>query len=174
MTWATALTSSGGSLAKLGAGTLILTASNTYTGGTTVAPARFWPPTAANLPGYSTSGSVSVAGGATLAVPTNSNGTTGWSSGQIDSLTANATWTSGAAALGIDTTQGDFTYGGGITQPLTLTKLGPNTLTLTGSNTYSGGTTVSAGTLQLGDWNRRPRRLAQPATSSTTPRWFTT
>ncbi len=32
-----------------------------------------------------------------------------------------------------------------------LTKLGAGTLTLTGANTYSGGTTVSAGTLQLGD-----------------------
>ena len=38
-----------------------------------------------------------------------------------------------------------------ITQNLALTKLGANTLTLTGSSTYSGATTVSGGTLQLGD-----------------------
>ena len=36
VTWATALTSSGGSLTKVGAGTLMLTASNTYTGATTI------------------------------------------------------------------------------------------------------------------------------------------
>ncbi len=33
----------------------------------------------------------------------------------------------------------------------TLTKLGADTLTLTGANTYTGGTTVSAGTLVIGD-----------------------
>ena len=54
----------------------------------------------------------------------------------------------------MDTTSGDFTYGSNITQGLSLTKLGTNTLTLTGSNTsYSGATVVSAGSLQLGDGN---------------------
>ena len=33
----------------------------------------------------------------------------------------------------------------------TLTKTGTGTLTLTGANTYTGGTTISAGTLQLGN-----------------------
>ena len=50
---------------------------------------------------------------------------------------ANATWTDNTSALGIDTTNGNFTYGGSITQALTLTKLGANTLTLTGANTYT-------------------------------------
>ena len=41
MTWATALTSSGGALTKIGSGTLTLTNLNTYTGGTTVAVGTF-------------------------------------------------------------------------------------------------------------------------------------
>ena len=51
-----------------------------------------------------------------------------------------------------------FTYPGSIqdgvgSAALSLVKAGSTTLVLTGSNTYSGGTTVNAGTLQLGDNN---------------------
>ncbi len=42
------------------------------------------------------------------------------------------------------------TFGGVISGSGSVTKLGTNTLTLTGANTYTGGTTVSAGTLQIG------------------------
>ena len=42
----------------------------------------------------------------------------------------------------------DGTNGAGV---VTLTKAGTNTLTLSGANTYSGTTTVSAGTLQIGN-----------------------
>ena len=90
-------------------------------------------------------------GGATLAVQANVNGTTGWTSSQIDALWGNASWASSTAALGIDTTQGDFTYGTNITGAFGLTKLGANALILTGANTYPGPTTVSAGTLQIGN-----------------------
>ena len=37
------------------------------------------------------------------------NGTAGWSSSQVNSLLANATWTDNTSVLGIDTTAGDFT-----------------------------------------------------------------
>ena len=58
-----------------------------------------------------------------------------------------------AAALGIDTTDataGAFTLDDSLTGSMGLVKLGPNTLILSGTdvNTYTGGTTVSAGTLQ--------------------------
>src|SRR5579871_4020791 len=42
----------------------------------------------------------------------------------------------------------DATYGGTITGAGSLLKIGKGTLTLTGANTYAGGTTVQTGTLQ--------------------------
>ena len=148
-TFSGAISGSGG-LIKTGSGIFTLAGVNTYTGATSVIAGILYPATTASLPGYSTPGSINVAGGV-LAVRTLSGTTTGWSSSQIDSLVANANWNNGAGVLGIDTTNGDFTYGSNITKALALTKLGPNTLTLTGSNTYSGNTTISGGTLQLGD-----------------------
>ena len=46
---------------------------------------------------------------------------------------------------------GSKTYGGNISGSGSLALLGTGMLTLTGSNPYSAGTTISAGTLQLGD-----------------------
>src|SRR5260221_120464 len=43
------------------------------------------------------------------------------------------------------------TFGGAISGTGALVQLGSSTLTLTGSNPYSGGTTISAGTLQIGN-----------------------
>jgi autotransporter-associated beta strand protein len=44
----------------------------------------------------------------------------------------------------------DLAVGGAISGAFSLTKLGSHTLTLTGANTYSGATTVTAGTLVIG------------------------
>ena len=44
-----------------------------------------------------------------------------------------------------------LTYGGLISGAGTVTKNGAGTLTLTGDNTYTGTTTISAGTLSLGN-----------------------
>ncbi|WP_421567192.1 autotransporter outer membrane beta-barrel domain-containing protein [Stenotrophomonas sp. PD6] len=51
----------------------------------------------------------------------------------------------------IDTQAFTSTWGNTLTGDGALTKLGSGTLVLTGDNDYQGGTTVSAGTLQLGD-----------------------
>ena len=67
---------------------------------------------------------------------------------------ANAAATLEVGALGLDTTySGGIQTGGG--QPITLNKVGPGRLTLTAANTWSGGTSVSAGTLaiQSGSFN---------------------
>ena len=57
-----------------------------------------------------------------------------------------------AIALTIGLNNIDCTYFGALSgSSSSLTKSGSGTLTLAGSNTYSGGTTISTGTLQLGD-----------------------
>ena len=140
-----------GGLTKNGAGTLILTGPNTYTGATKVNGGTLLAMNAGALPGYKTSGgTVNIAGGATLAVQTG-DGTIGWSSSQIGSLLISASWANNTAALGIDTTNGDFTYSSTIARSLAFTKMGTHTLTLANSNFYTGGTTVNGGTLQLGN-----------------------
>ena len=157
VTWGTALNSSGGSLTKLGAGTLVLApanAANAYNL-TTVGAGTLLATTPASLPGYNIPGSVSVAGGAVLAVRTG-NGTTGWSSGQIDNLLTNTTWSGSTSTLGIDTTNGSFTYGSSITKPLALAKLGSNTLTLTGAEQLRRPDDDQRRHAATGRWNRRP------------------
>ncbi|MGA2254439.1 MAG: autotransporter-associated beta strand repeat-containing protein, partial [Thermoguttaceae bacterium] len=136
--------SGSGGLEKLGTGTLTLSGANTYSGGTTVSSGILEAATPGSLPGYGTSGQLSVANGATVAVSA-----AGWDSDDIDALLANPSFTSGN--LGIDVPQeSSFSYSSVIGGGVGLMKLGDGTLTLTGTNTYAGGTTVSAGTLQLG------------------------
>ena len=45
----------------------------------------------------------------------------------------------------------DVEYDGGISGSGSLSKLGAGTLILTGNNTYAGGSTITAGTLQIGN-----------------------
>lgn len=138
--FATALTGTGGSLAKLGDGTLTLSASNAFTAGTTLAAGTL----ALGSPdALGTSGTISFAGGVLRSSGSN---TTDYSSrfsqaaGQqvrLDTAGQNVTLTTALSSAGGS-----------------LTKLGSGTLTLTGSSTYDGGTTVAGGVLRLGAANR--------------------
>ena len=95
---------------------------------------------AAALSGYSTLNAVSVANGATLIVPTG-NGVNGWSSSQINTLLQNVSLAP-TSILGLDTSSGNATYSGAI--PVAVSKVGPNTLSLTGTGAF-GPLTVTAG-----------------------------
>ena len=138
-----------GGLTKLGAGTLVLSQTNTYSGTTTISAGTLIPASAASLPGYDSASKVVFSGG-TLQLLV---GGSGWTTGQVDTLLSNAVKTSGA--LGIDYTEGNLAQwtSFNILGAVGLTKLGTNTLTLDQANTYTGATTLSAGTLNLSNQN---------------------
>ncbi len=104
-----------------------------------------------------TTSNLIVQAGGTAAFQVGGVGT--FSATDLATLNALGTATGGfenGSRFGIDTSPGNFTYANAITNnnggtnSIGLTKLGANTLTLTGANTYSGLTTISAGTLQVG------------------------
>ena len=99
-------------LAKLGTGTLVLSGSNSYSGGTTIS-----------------AGTLQIGNGSTAG-----------------SVSGNILNNSALVFNRSDNT----TYSGIISGTGSVTQSGVNTLTLNGTNTYSGGTTISTGTLALG------------------------
>lgn len=138
----------GMNLIKTGAGTQIFTVPQSHTGTTTVSAGVLLAPTAAIIPGSNVAGNVIFNGG-TIGAQV---GGAGWTPGDVDLLLSNATKTSGA--VGIDTTNGNLTQWTPFTTTnfgptLGLNKLGANDLTLDQANTFTGTTTVTAGTLTL-------------------------
>jgi fibronectin-binding autotransporter adhesin len=149
VTFATALTSSGGNLTKLGAGTLILSAANTYTAGTTVSAGTLQLSGSGTL--GSTSGSLTVNGGTVDLNGTNQ--TVGALNGSSGTILNNSTTTAATLTVGQGNASGsyagviaDHTSG---TKTLALTKTGSGTETLTGINTFTGSTIINGGTLTL-------------------------
>lgn len=102
-----------GAVAKTGTGTLILTADNTWAGGTTIAAGK---------------------------LQFGNGGTTGSLTGDIlNNAALEFNYGSGA----------DLTYSGTVTGTGSLAKTGAGILTLTGSHSYGGATSVAGGTLIL-------------------------
>ncbi|MEK7949415.1 beta strand repeat-containing protein [Luteolibacter soli] len=136
-------------LTKTGPSMLTLGGANTYGGVTTISGGVLSISATTALPssGFSTNGAYSVASGAGLAVGnavTDANittmlGTTNFASGALIGFDTTAAARAYSANLG-NTAQG----------PLGLVKVGSNTLTLSGTNTYSGGTVVSQGNDSVG------------------------
>jgi len=144
-------------LAISGLGTTILTAVNTYTGSTTIYRGtlkidggnnRLPTGTALDLGGTSNDATFDL-NAHDQAVATITQGAT---TGTLSTGAATIT-NSGLAAstLTIGKSSGSANYQGNITGQLALVKTGNNSQTLSGANTYTGNTSVNAGTLILAD-----------------------
>ena len=137
-TFAGTMSGTGGTLEKTGIGTLVLSGNNSYSGGT-------------NLLG----GTLSVSSGSALGTGPLAMGTN-----TTLAITASATFNNNVALSILDPSfnvsagqtavwNGVLSNGNLAASALSLT--GPGTLVLTAANTYTGGTTITAGTLQLGN-----------------------
>ncbi|MGB3505129.1 MAG: autotransporter domain-containing protein, partial [Xanthobacteraceae bacterium] len=135
-TIAASLTGAGIGLDKLGNGTLVLEGANNYTGATTVAAGTLRAG-AANV--FAASSAHDVASGAMLDLG-GFNQTIGSLSGAGNVLLGAGTLTAG----GDNTSRG---FSGSITGSGGLTKTGTGALILLGASSYSGGTTVSQGSV---------------------------
>jgi autotransporter-associated beta strand protein len=135
-----------GNLVKAGTGTMTLAGDNTLGGTTTVSAGTLCAASAGSLSGYNIAGRLFAGSGGTLAVK--AGGSDEWTSTDIDTLRANATFALGSS-LGIDTSTAAFVYGSTITGALGVTKLGGDTLTLAGANSFTGGMAISGGRLVI-------------------------
>jgi autotransporter-associated beta strand protein len=122
-----------GNLTKTGSGTLTLSGDNTYSGATRINGGSL------NITGtLADSTAVTVASGATYIVAANDTITSIEGSGNI-ALSENLTLRSSE----------DTAFGGVLSGTGSLTKSGAGILTLSGNNTYSGGTRINEGTLKI-------------------------
>ncbi len=120
-------------LSKAGAGTLVLTGANTYTGGTRLVGGTL---------SVSNDGNLGAASGALTFDGGTLQNTAAMTSARNITLDAGG---------GTFLTKASLALSGTISGSGSLTKTGLGTLLFSGAGTYSGGTTVSAGILQLGD-----------------------
>jgi autotransporter-associated beta strand protein len=134
-----------GGLTKSGSGTLILGGANTYTGGTTVMQGTLALGSSGALP----SGN-DLAVNSVLDLHGYAANVNGLSGGGV--IVNNAPGTTCLLTAGGNDQSSTFAgviQDGGAGRIIALNKTGSGTLALTGANTYTGGTTVSAGTLEF-------------------------
>jgi fibronectin-binding autotransporter adhesin len=142
------------SLTKSNSGTLVLTGVNTFTGGTTIADGPIQMSGSGRL--SATTGSLAINTGGALDL-NGTNQTVDVLSGS--STSGNAVYNSvnaSTSTLTVGSNGGSGSFDGVITNTnsggtglVAITKIGVGIQTLTGTNTYSGATTVNAGTLRI-------------------------
>ena len=141
LSFATPLSSTGGTLTKLGAGTLTLAAANTYSGDTRVVEGTLRLANAAALVNSALdladgdAGSIAIDGGVSGPI-------------RLGGLKGTRNLALPGTSLVVGGNNASTTYAGGLTAG-TLTKTGTGTLTLTGSATVSGQVVAESGTLRL-------------------------
>ena len=168
-TISSAIQTGAGSVIKAGSGVLVLNGANTYGGGTTINGGTLMADLS-NLPGDIRDNAILLfgqSGARTFANNISGTGSVIKQGGGTLTLTGNNTFTGGTSVLGstlignTSSLPGDIvnngaivfdqersgTYAGSMAGGGTLTKVGSGTLTLTGTNSFSGGTTVFDGTL---------------------------
>lgn len=157
------LSGSGGvTVAGTGTGQLVLAGTSIYSGTTSVDSGilRFASRTALYnaTPSNWTAGNLVVRSGAVAAF--NVGGAGEFTSSDLQTILALGTATGGflgGSAVGFDTTSASFTYSPAINNPngganaLGIYKLGANTLTLSGASGFTGGVTVLAGSVSVGN-----------------------
>jgi len=125
-----------GSLTKAGSGTLMLTGANAYSGGTTISAGTLGFTSGA----LGNTGSISVNGGSLQ-----------WGASNTEDISSRLVMSNaGSATLDTGSNSVTLASGFGSASSSSLTKTGSGTLILSGSNTYTGSTMISAGTLQIG------------------------
>ncbi|MFZ1935597.1 MAG: autotransporter-associated beta strand repeat-containing protein [Thermoguttaceae bacterium] len=139
-------TAGDGGLTKLGAGTLTLGGANSYLGNTVISGGKLQVASSVAIPsgpGYGNvidNAALDVFGHSITVNNLSGSGTVDDSTGSSVTFTVYSTATSMFSGTIADTGDG-----------IQLIKTGPGTLILTGSNTYSAGTLISGGTLQIGN-----------------------
>ncbi|MFM8985320.1 MAG: beta strand repeat-containing protein, partial [Planctomycetia bacterium] len=126
-------------LTQAGSGTLTLSGTNTFSGPTRAAAGRINVSTA--LAVQNSTLDMNAADSGTFAFGQNST---------VGGLTGSRNLDLGGVTLSVGNNGTNTTYLGGLSGGA-LTKVGSGMLALTGSNTYAGATTISGGTLAIGD-----------------------
>jgi autotransporter-associated beta strand protein len=137
-------------LTKAGVGTLVFSGNNTYSGNTTIAAGTLQlAASIAAIPFGASAGNVSIANASFLDINgknTTLNGLSGL--GTVTSSTASSVTLTEGANDQTSTFGGVLQNGAGT---LALAKTGTGTLTLSGNNTFTGGVTLNAGIIKIGN-----------------------